>query len=553
MIMKRSFKAVMAIFLAVFMMAGLFVGCSKTQEPTPSAAVSAAPGASAAPAESSAPEEENGLLCEPGTEVSVWQAFNAIGGGIGSYNDSNLVGYIEQRTGVHLKFVESSSADLVANFNLMINSGDYTDIIRPGSEAIYPGGGDKAIQDGVYLRLNDLVDKYIPNYAAIRNKGGEYAKLTISDSGNIWSIWSIKDPAEYAWMGLGIRKDLLDKAGLGLPVTLEDWEKSLAAFRDGGIKYPLILNSSGVMYDSEFLSAWNIGKDMYQVDGKVKYGYVQPEFKEYLTLMNKWYADGLIDQDFVGKAVTMVTANMGEAATQMNLGNVGAMLTTWGFSANRRALLGVTENKDMWISAVKAPVKNAGDEVHFRFTNYVAAAPNVITTSCKNPELVAKLFNYLYSEEGSILINYGEEGVSYTMADGKPRYTDVILHDPNGLAARDASFKYVWDDGIGVIDFKRLWQTFEETAPEALKAYDVWNSDGCDYVMPPISLTTDEGSEYSAIMGDINTFVSESVTSFIMGLKPLSDFDSFVNQLKTMNIERAIEIQQAALDRFNAR
>jgi putative aldouronate transport system substrate-binding protein len=38
-----------------------------------------------------------------------------------------------------------------------------------------------------------------------------------------------------------------------------------------------------------------------------------------------------------------------------------------------------------------------------------------------------------------------------------------------------------------------------------------------------------------------------------MGLKPLSDFDSFVNQLKTMNIERAIEIQQTALDRFNAR
>ena len=43
------------------------------------------------------------------------------------------------------------------------------------------------------------------------------------------------------------------------------------------------------------------------------------------------------------------------------------------------------------------------------------------------------------------------------------------------------------------------------------------------------------------------------VVKFITGQEPIENFDAFQARLRQMGIERAIEIEQAALDRFNAR
>lgn len=69
-------------------------------------------------------------------------------------------------------------------------------------------------------------------------------------------------------------------------------------------------------------------------------------------------------------------------------------------------------------------------------------------------------------------------------------------------------------------------------------------------MLPPITLTTEEGQEYTTIYGDIQTFVQENIPAFITGAKPLSDWDSFVAQIKALNIDRCIELQQNALTRY---
>jgi len=38
-----------------------------------------------------------------------------------------------------------------------------------------------------------------------------------------------------------------------------------------------------------------------------------------------------------------------------------------------------------------------------------------------------------------------------------------------------------------------------------------------------------------------------------MGMEPLDNFDQYVEQIKKMNIQRAIDIYQAALERYNNR
>lgn len=72
-------------------------------------------------------------------------------------------------------------------------------------------------------------------------------------------------------------------------------------------------------------------------------------------------------------------------------------------------------------------------------------------------------------------------------------------------------------------------------------------------VMLPVSLTADEAKEYSKIMSAIDVYRNEMTLKFIMGIEPLENFDSYLEQLDKMGINDALAIQQAALDRFNAR
>ena len=63
----------------------------------------------------------------------------------------------------------------------------------------------------------------------------------------------------------------------------------------------------------------------------------------------------------------------------------------------------------------------------------------------------------------------------------------------------------------------------------------------------------DEGAEYSSLYTDIETYVQECNVKFIMGQMSLDDYEAYRNTLKAMGIERCIELQQAALDRYYAR
>jgi len=62
--------------------------------------------------------------------------------------------------------------------------------------------------------------------------------------------------------------------------------------------------------------------------------------------------------------------------------------------------------------------------------------------------------------------------------------------------------------------------------------------------------TQEEQEEITNLTTDIGTYVEENLDRFIMGERKMSEFDDFVKQIKDMNIDRVIEIQQTAFDRI---
>lgn len=71
--------------------------------------------------------------------------------------------------------------------------------------------------------------------------------------------------------------------------------------------------------------------------------------------------------------------------------------------------------------------------------------------------------------------------------------------------------------------------------------------------MPPVTPTSEESKEYSIIMNEINTYRDEMVLKFIFGTESLDNFDTYVKNIESMGLDRALEIQNAALERYNAR
>ena len=549
--MKKLSK-LLALLLTILLAVGVFAGCADNNTTTSSTP----PPSSAAPVDTPSDEPEGPaypMLCEEPATLSIWSSFTA--DYITSMNESKFTKELARRTNVTLEFQEASSADAATVFSLMLNSQDLTDIVRVAGT--YPGGPDKAIEDDVYLRLNELIDEYAPNYKARRTFTDDIARQTITDAGNIWSIYTLAIPAEYPWCGYALRKDVLDNRGIALPVTLADWEVALQAFVDDGIDYPLLFDTSGVNINSEFLSAWNIGKEFYSRDGKVEYGYIQPEFKDYLTMMSDWYSRGYLDHEFTSHGISslMIYPTLTPVAYALILnGEAGAGLVTWMPTDNALVANGSTQIEGFNFAAVSAPKMNAGDTINFRYNSYETRYPHAITSDCKDPVLALRLMDYLFTDEGMLLVNYGIEGVSYTMVDGKPRYTDLVLNNPDGVSPRSAATKWSWDDGMGMSDFKRLWQAYEGTSAEgALNAYNIWYQDSNAYILPQTTMTLDETNEYTPVYSDIRTYATETIPKFITGEIPLSGFDAFVSQIKSMKIDRCVEIQQAALSRYLAR
>ena len=91
--------------------------------------------------------------------------------------------------------------------------------------------------------------------------------------------------------------------------------------------------------------------------------------------------------------------------------------------------------------------------------------------------------------------------------------------------------------------------------PQQSAAVDNWrDTDDEKYSLPAVmALTQEESDEYTRIMTNANTLKGEKFVKYIQGTESIDTWDSYIDELKNMGIERAIEIEQAAYERFLSR
>lgn len=459
---------------------------------------------------------------------------------------------MEKITGVHIEFQHPPSGADNEQFNLLMAGGinKLPDMIEFGWGG-YPGGPDVAIKDGIILDLSDLIDKHAPNLKKVLKNNEQYTKPITTDSGKIYGFPVLNVGKYRTFGGLIIRQDWLDDLGLKMPETIDEWEVTLRAFKEQkGATAPLTLTSSQLTGDNayHFSGAFDVNNSSYIDNGTFKYPPLEDGYKNYLELMNKWYNEGLLDVEFDTNSNSVIDAKMTSGQSGATYGYIGS---TMGKYMNKMKSVDTAYS----IAGAPFPVLNRGDIVRFAECQSEAATMVVaITANCKDPVGAVKWLDFLYSKEGEILKNFGVEGITYEVINGKHVYTDLILDNPDGLSISEAmamNFRASAPAPGFNQNEEYLNQYYQlDEQKEALELWSTYTPAASQTIVPPIMHTKEESEELKRITTEMNSYVDEMIVKFIKGEESLDNYDSFKETLIEMGVLRYIEIKQAAYDRY---
>lgn len=456
---------------------------------------------------------------------------------------------LEKQTGIRVKYVHPPWDQANQNFSLMIASNDLPDIIEYDWKQ-YAGGVEKAIQDNAIIDLKPILDSVSPHLKAFLEKNPEIEKNLRSDTGQYGFYPFVRDGEMLTtFRGAVIRKDILDRAGVAMPETIEEWELALRTLKNAGIEIPITIMFSNDMLDTvgPFLGAFGICGGFYQENGKVKFGAYERNFTQFVKKMNQWYEEGLLDRQFH-------TTSPARYEQQLANGQLGAVFATAG--GNMGSWIPVVSQSipGAVLAPVKYPAAEKGQRAKYGHkTLELEGKGAAISTQCKDVEMAARLLDYAYSEEGSMLYNFGIEGESYRMVDGYPTYTPYMTDEQmnGGKPLTQMLGQYTRSSSsapcIQDVRYMEQYCKFDEQK-EAIRLWA--DTDAAKYQLPFLTLTLEENTEYSNIMSKINPYRQEQLYRYIAGVIPVDDMDEYFEKLQSMGMERAIEIQQAAYDRF---
>ena len=455
---------------------------------------------------------------------------------------------INQAVGVNIQVVGYSLVNANEQFQLMVASGDYTDIIYSfGSN--YSGSIEGAVEDEIITDLGPYLEEYAPDYMNYILTDEEVALAVHTDAGYVPAFAGIGDENVSVNGGQIIRTDYLDAIGKEMPTTYDELEEVLTAFKNElNVPSPYWSNPSG--YVVEMTAGYGIYPGFYVDDGQVRYGFYDKGYFDYLTMMNRWYETGLLYADFAAQQ------NLQQFPDSSLVTN--NQVGVWFNSLNEMTAYTPETATDPNFAITGMPIltREKGETTHFctAFSRVSVNSGNFISTNCKDLELAMAWCNYWYTEKGTLLANYGIEGESYEMVDGKPQFTDLVTNNPDMAFDIAISVYCEFNGGGYYVLNEKTDSNYSEVQLQARKNW-LENSDGANIYPSYAALNAEESAIYGAKIGDVDTYVEEMTLKYITGAEPLTDesFQTYQATLDGFGMQECIQVYQNAYDRYLAR
>ena len=589
--MKTS--KILALILAMAMVFGLFAACGSTEASTTESAASTPAEESAAvqeeapAAEEAASVEEASVVEEAAEEpvgdpyaamaeeyisyplegdntISMWYYTPPYVQFVDSNANFNAIDDAEAATGVHIEFTEVGSTNASETFNLMIASGDMTDLI-PARE-YYTNGLSMAYEEDIIIDINDYVDEYMPNYAGVLASLSEKTQAeTLTDG--MMLAFSIINDGSYNGNGFVTRGDWMEELGIewsGNLISLDEFTDYLRAIHDAyDVPYTYYLYDGTIGLEAAFDTEIPVlvadgfmtfvTSAIYREGDTIKSGWITDGYREYIEWVREMMAEGIIYEDFLSLDTDRMVQNQYQGTGEIGVwtANADKLEESAAYATDENysvaAMPNVTADPSqpyVWLQDTSLVTTNSGFS---------------ISTSCEQPELVCQWMNYFWTTDGWYLGNYGTEGESYHMDGDTPVFDWDVPTTVTGMNAPNAEMaQQLWTMMRFVSfygDHDRLIPTFPESA---LNAIDTWTFEGTDERFYPTTLetgfTTEENEAIAEYEADMLTYAEETCLQFLTGAVELKDetWGAYVATMEEMGINEIIDIYQTAYDQYLA-
>ncbi|OKP89847.1 ABC transporter substrate-binding protein [Paenibacillus sp. P32E] len=469
------------------------------------------------------------------------------------YSEMEIFKRLEAQTNVKINWENIPDTDYTEKKNLLLASGDLPDAFYGAGftdyELINYG------KDGTIIPLEDLINQYAPNLKALLDRRPDIKSSITAPDGHIYGLpsWEENNLGTNPFFHV-INKAWLDKLGLKVPQTLDEYTEALLAFKtkdpNGNGKQDEIplsfMHMQWCMDIAGIFGAFGLPDNLeHRVvrDGKVIFTATQPEYKEALNYFHeKWYKQGLIDPESFTQDAAQYLAK--GKTTDETLGSY----IWWEIEE----VVGTERSKDyVLLSPLKGP---KGDQIIGRANG---GGPGrgafVITKENSNPEITMRWIDQQYEPYMAAQIHWGPLDVVFKK-DENGKLVNLPL--PEGASAGEFRQKVApGAGGPGVITIQDLGKVVDlepraqQRAKDLEKYYDPYMEKE-NY--PSIFFEPEELDKINKIEPELIKYVNTQRGRFIVDGGADEGWNNYLKTLDKMGLNELMKIYQTGLDRYNA-
>lgn len=475
----------------------------------------------------------------------------------GNPKEMSMFKYYEKKSNIAIKFTGIASAEIESKKALVMQSKDYPDMFAFHHNTFSDYELSKYGSEGAFADVSKYLKDYAPNIYAELDRPVNVA-LNQNPDGSIYTIPnnSINPSSSNYDHWLNINKVWLDELGLDIPTTTTEFLEVMRAFRDedpnGNGQHDEIPYANWNWAANIILIMWgshngegNVGVDN---SGKVYYPMISENAHQACIWWHDFLAeDGLMQGDIVGDS----SGNWAKFTTHIKSGKVGCF--NWSYLSSTSfdsELLKQYVAIPYPTSEYKNPKLNL-PSVATPYGSVPERGAKIITKACKSVPALLRYYDYLYTDEGVMLANWGspENGLYKKNSDGS--YT---------ILTEDASKRY--SHALGYL--MRAGETnclskplVEPSASDnavynayqkaAVKTYANAHKKDPGTRIPNVIKTAQELKDLSKY--DAFTGSSGWLSRFVTGSDPLSNWTTFVQDYEKKGIDKYLATYQKIVDR----
>lgn len=461
--------------------------------------------------------------------------------------NAEVLKIVEERFNADLKGWYVDSNKFWENLNVKFSGGEMPDVLVLDNLSQLPALVDGGIVGELPI---ELVREKAPNFAKAADE---------NDDGSFWSTmvykgknYGIAQPTDAVPMSMFWRKDWLDKLNLEVPKTIEEYEAVLTAFvendPDGNGKkdtaalaeraFGSIFGAYGLRCVTGGFPGFKVEEMQLGEDNVPFFPWIRPEAKEVITLLNKWYQKGIIDKEFItgenhgGYAWlshSFMNGRIGLTSAQpyhyLNSSMDTENEKNWGICMRELKAL----NPDANIVIGPAPIGPDGKSgtEGWQTSGRLTVLTTKATSDPRKVETFLAMMEAYYTDmDYARLVNYGIEGTHWEKTE------TGVSRKMEGVDLRK--------NGVLQFDFGNTVPFAYNVTPEKTKfGHEASPLGYYRFNAPPVE-------EFSNVIATLDTLTEQAYFDMITGAKPLTYFDTFVEQFKSNGGEAAEKAVQAA-------